>query len=104
MLEYAQAAIRFIQDKSVDQFGEDFTLVLATTRAVEIVAEAAYQMDSKVQAAIPSLPWRDVIAMRHKLVHGYRKIDPAIIHETVRDEFPALVTELERLLNEGRKS
>jgi len=104
MLEYARAAIRLVKDKNVDQFVEDLTLVLATTRAVEIVGEAASQVDANVQATMPTLPWREAISMRHKLIHGYRRLDPAIIFKTVRDDFPGLIAELERLLKEGRRS
>lgn len=99
MLENARAAQEFSKDRDIEVFGTDLACVYATTRAVEIVCEAAYQVDSKVQDRIPSLPWQDAIAMRHKLVHGYRRIDPKVIYKTVREDFPGLIAELERLLS-----
>lgn len=104
MIENARAAQEFIKDIAVDDFLADRTLIYAATRAVEIVGEAAYQVDPAVQAKIPSVPWRDAIAMRHRLVHGYRKTDARIIFDTVRNQFPGLIAELERLLKEGRQS
>ncbi len=41
--------------------------------------------------------------MRNKLIHGYRTFKPAILFSTVRDQFPALIAELERILNERPK-
>lgn len=99
MLENARAAEEFIKSVALDDFLANRTLIYATTRAVEIVGEAAYQVDSAVQAKIPSVPWRDAIAMRHRLVHGYRRIDARIIFDTVRNKFPSLIAELERLLS-----
>jgi uncharacterized protein with HEPN domain len=104
MLAYARTALEFTKDKTATQFAADLMLVLATTRAVEIVGEAAYQVAPDIQATLPTLPWRDAIAMRHRLVHGYRRLDARIIFATVRDRFPALIAELERILNKGARS
>jgi uncharacterized protein with HEPN domain len=36
--------------------------------------------------------------MRHRLIHGYGAIDPTILADTVRNDFPLLVAALEIVL------
>lgn len=100
MVEHARAGLGFVTGKSLGDFKADTMLIYAASRGGAIVGEAAYQVTPAAQATLPSLPWRDAIAIRHKLVHGYRKIQAKIIFETIRDDSPALIAELERLLNE----
>ncbi|MFZ5615733.1 MAG: DUF86 domain-containing protein [Pseudomonadota bacterium] len=104
MLDHARAAVEIVGMSSLEEFSADRTRVLATTRAVQVVGEAANEVAAEVQRGLPSVPRRDAIAMRRKLLHGYRTVLPGIIHKTVRENFPALIAELERLLNERAKS
>jgi uncharacterized protein with HEPN domain len=101
MLSYAQAAVRMVGDLGEAEFAADEAAFLAASRAVEIVCEAAYQVPVAQQAALPSIPWRKVIATRHKYVHGYRTLLASILRETVRRQFPDLIAELQRILNES---
>lgn len=101
MLTYARSAVRIVGDKSQSDFASDETAFLASSRAMEIVCEAAYQVPVAQQAIYPSIPRRQIIATRHKYVHGYRTILASILHDTVRGRFPALIAELERILNES---
>ncbi|MGF1462199.1 MAG: DUF86 domain-containing protein [Maricaulaceae bacterium] len=43
---------------------------------------------------------RAVVAMRNRLIHGYRDLDPQILTSTVRRDAPALLKALEDLLGE----
>lgn len=103
MLKYARTALKCVEGKDRDQFVTDEMTVLAVTRAIEIVGEAANQVKPAIQALLPTLPWQEAIGMRHKLIHGYRTVNPEIIFETVRNDFPELIIQLERVLSEGTK-
>ena len=37
--------------------------------------------------------------MRHRLIHGYNRIDISIVEMTVRDDLPRLITSLEKTLD-----
>lgn len=78
-------------------------MVYAATRAVEIVGEAASQIDPAARQTLLNVPWRQAIDMRNKLIHGYRSLQPEILYETIRDDFPPLIAELERILNDEAK-
>jgi uncharacterized protein with HEPN domain len=45
-----------------------------------------------------AVPWRKVIALRHRLVHGYWLIDESIIREIAYKEIEPLIVALDRLI------
>ena len=53
---------------------------------------------------LQSLPWADVIGMRHRLVHAYFDINLDILWRTVQGDIPALITVLEPLVSEDESS
>lgn len=63
-----------------------------------IVGEALDYVPHEILAHEPQIPWRQIIALRHRLVHGYWLIDDEIIDEIVRHEIEALVAALDRLI------
>jgi len=48
-----------------------------------------------MQATHTSIPWEDVVGMRNKLIHGYDLVDLGILWDTVTDDLPQLIQELE---------
>lgn len=93
MIENANMALDCIGGLSVELFSETRLLVYAATRAAQI--------DPAIRQAMPSLPWRQAIGTRNKLIHGYRSLQPAILYETIKDDFPPLIAEIKRILNDG---
>jgi uncharacterized protein with HEPN domain len=43
------------------------------------------------------VPWRQVIATRNRLIHGYLGIDNDTLWSIVRDDIPALLPALRKL-------
>jgi len=74
----------------------DRMLELALTRLVEIVGEAATRLSADAREARPGVPWREIVAMRNRLIHGYDAIDKDILWEVVARDLPALVAVLAR--------
>ncbi len=66
-------------------------LVLALVKAIEIIGEAASQVSEETRAQLPGLPWADMIAMRHRLVHAYFDINLDILWQTVQQDLPPRV-------------
>lgn len=100
MLYNARKALEFIEGVEKSSFVVDELRVYATIRAAEIVGEAAYQVSGADQAAHPAIPWREAVKMRHRLIHGYQSVDPGIVYELARKNFPPLIAELEKILKE----
>lgn len=47
----------------------------ATVRNLELIGEAATHIPEQVRAANPQIAWRQIIATRNRLIHGYLGID-----------------------------
>jgi uncharacterized protein with HEPN domain len=67
---------------------------------VEVVGEAATRVSPATQARFPAVPWREAIATRHRITHGYDVVDYDILWDTVQDDFPPLIAALEPVLAE----
>lgn len=94
MLDAAQDAISFARGRGRKDLDSDRQLVMALVKCVEIVGEAAGQVSADTQAEIAELPWRDMIDMRHRLVHGYYDINLDILWSTLRQDLPPLIETL----------
>lgn len=44
------------------------------------------------------IPWHEVVAMRNRLAHSYFDINLDIVWQTVQQDLPALIENLERIL------
>lgn len=65
---------------------------------MEIIGEAVYKLTSKFREEHPEVNWDDIEGMRHVLVHGYYKIRPNQLWETVQNDIPELKPQIEALL------
>ncbi len=66
----AQAAISFLDGKSPDDLAANIMLRFALVRAVEIIGEASTKLTPEFKEAHPSIPWKTIVGMRNRLVHG----------------------------------
>ena len=67
-------------------------------KQVEIIGEAVYKLTSQFRDEHPEVNWDDIEGMRHVLVHGYYKIRPNQLWETVQHDIPELKSQIEALL------
>ena len=99
MLTYARKAVRGAQGRTRRDLDEDEFFALALQRLVEILGEAARRVSPETQEQYPVIPWRDIIGMRNRLIHGYDVADPDILWRTIKDDLPELIARLEELLS-----
>ena len=101
MLDAGREAVRFTQGKTRDDLDRDRVLALALVKLLEIVGEAASRVTTESQQAHPDIPWRDIVAMRNRLIHGYFDVDLDRVWDTVTDDLPPLLAQLEVALAEA---
>lgn len=63
-----------------------------------LLGEAVTNVPDQVRARHAEVPWRDIVATRNRLIHGYPGVDPGIVWQTVANDIPALQDALEWLL------
>jgi len=103
MLDHAREAVAMITGKGRTDLQRQRMLELALVRLIEIVGEAAARVSPEGQAEYSFIPWREVVGMRNRLVHGYDSIDLDVLWDTIEDDLPPLIDELERILDEDEK-
>lgn len=70
MLLAARDALSFIHGISETDFIDSRQIQNAVIRSLEIIGEAASKMSSGQKAECPEISWREIVGMRHRLVHG----------------------------------
>jgi len=98
MLDAAREAESFAQNKTRSSLDTDRELVLALVKAIEIIGEAAANVTNKYREDLPQIPWPNIVGMRNRLIHAYFDINLDILWNTVIEDLPSLITELEKIL------
>ena len=98
MLLSAREAAAFAQGLDFRVFEEDRRTQLAILKAVETVGEAASRVRPETTAAHPNIPWRQIVGMRNRLVHGYFDVNLRRLWETVQQDIPRLIQQLEAIV------
>jgi uncharacterized protein with HEPN domain len=75
-------------------------LVMALTRCLEILGEAASKISPEMCAKFPAIPFPKIISMRNRLIHAYFDVNLDIVWTTVTDDLPALARALDEALAE----
>ncbi len=97
MLDMARQARELVADRTRADYDADVALRLALAHLVQNIGEAARRVSPQVQKAHPDIPWRNIVGIRHKVVHEYFYVDYDIIWDVVTSDLPALMSKLEQI-------
>ena len=75
MLGFAENVVAYSEGFDQNEFARTGLNYDATIRNLELIGEAATHIPSDVRESYSSIPWRQVIATRNRLIHGYLGID-----------------------------
>ena len=89
----------FLEGKTLDDLYRDKILFYAVVKNIEIIGEAANNLTKDLQAQHPEVQWKDVISMRHVLVHDYYSIDARTAWQTAWENLPQLKEQIEKILS-----
>lgn len=103
MLTAIEAIEQFVEGMDFKEFYADDKTVSAVIRKFEIMGKAARHIPEEVRALAPSVPWRQIIGLRNKLMHFYFGLKHELIWETIKSRLPWLKERLRRLLHDLRK-
>lgn len=101
MLDHAAEAVEMCRGRQRADIDSDRMLNLAMVRLIEIVGEAADRVSKQGQASRAEIPWREIIGMRNRIVHGYDEVNFDILWAVIHDDLPPLIEKLRDVL--GRK-
>ena len=98
MLDHAREAVAMAAGRTRHELDTDRMLMLALTRLIEIVGEAARRVSKKARSEHPDIPWSQIVGMRDRLIHGYDVVDPDLLWDTIELDLPPLVMQLRQVL------
>ncbi|MEW6180287.1 MAG: DUF86 domain-containing protein [Chloroflexota bacterium] len=100
MLENSRKALLFVEGVDFESFINDEKTLYAIIRAIEVIGEAAKKVPLEFRETYPQIPWREIAATRDKLIHEYFGINHRVIWNTVKEDLPGLIIELEKILRD----
>ncbi len=103
MVDAAKEALSFVAGREREDLDKDRMLALALVRSMEIVGEAGAMVSSEGRAEITGIPWREIVAMRNRLIHAYFDVNLDVVWETVQNDLPPLISTLEKALRDAER-
>jgi uncharacterized protein with HEPN domain len=102
MLAAIERISRYVGRKSRATFLRNALLQDAVIRNIEIVGEAAGRVSTETTTRTPEVPWREIVGMRHRLIHGYLEVNLNTVWQVVARDLPALERTLRTLVEPSR--
>ena len=98
MRDAANSARKIARGRTRELLETDEMFNYAILHLVQIIGEAANQVTPETRDRLPNLKWRQMIAMRNRIIHAYDDLDLDIVWNTVINDLPTLISELEAIL------
>ena len=72
----------------------------AVIRNITIMGEATRYIPESVQAKYPEIRWDSIRGMRNVVVHQYENVDVELTWDVILRDLPALIPQLQRILDD----
>lgn len=94
MLDAIAAIERFVERVDPFEFLANELVQSAVLQKLTIIGEAAARLSPAACAAMPTVPWKEIVGFRNIAVHAYFSVDWRVVHVTITDDLPPLKTAL----------
>ena len=94
MTQFAQRVLTYTEGFEKSSFEQSGLNYDATVRNLELIGEAATHIPQNIRDEHSDIPWRQIIATRNQLIHGYLGIDSDVLWSIIRDDIPKLLQQL----------
>ena len=100
MIGFVEKVIAYTEGLDQIEFVKSGQIYDASLRNLELIGEAATHIPDTIRHSNQEIPWRQLIATRNCLIHGYLGIDNDTLWSIIKDDVPALQRELRNLKNQ----
>jgi uncharacterized protein with HEPN domain len=102
MVAFCDKVLGYTQGLDRATFTVDPMRYDATLRNLELIGEAATHVPDVIRSTANDVPWRMVVALRNRLIHGYLGVDDDTLWSIVRDDLVPLRAALVKVLASRR--
>lgn len=95
----ARLAIGYLQERSFEEFSDDVGLQDAVVFRIVVIGETTRRISEQFRARYPHIPWIEARNMRNRIVHDYDRINLQTVWDTVNDDLPLLIEQLQAILD-----
>ena len=88
----------YVGSKNFEQFVKENLVVDAVLRNLEIIGEAATQLQQEVKDQHKEVPWREIMNFRIVIAHHYWKINQQRIWDIIESKLAPLHQQIEEIL------
>jgi uncharacterized protein with HEPN domain/predicted nucleotidyltransferase len=103
MLDNMARVQRFVAGVTMEDMIANEEKDFAVRFALQTIGEAANRIPRDVQKLYPFIPWREIIAMRNAMAHGYDHILYARVWQAVTESIPRDAPLVARMLQDEKK-
>lgn len=104
IVELADEIAALVADRTREDLNANREFRRALERCVELVGEAATRLPVDWRESHHQVPWRQIIAMRNVMIHGYDVVLPEVLWDIATSDVPKLRGEINALLEDGGSS
>ena len=97
MLDAFKRIAKVTTGENVESFGANEDKCDIVERQISKIGEAAHAIDREFQAAHPEINWRELVDYHNFIVHEYNDVNYVLIWNSVVNDVPTYITELQKL-------
>jgi len=94
ILREARKVVRYTEGMDRAGFEADERTVDAVLRCIGVIGEAASRLPDGALDEYPTVPWKNIKAMRNVVIHAYFGVSIDVVWQTVTVAIPDLITAL----------
>jgi uncharacterized protein with HEPN domain len=81
-----------------DRFLKDDVSTAAVLHHLTVIGEAISRVSPELRARYPEVPWPQIVATRHRIVHAYFDLDWQILWDAAIVDIPELRNQIRNIL------
>lgn len=97
MISFVEKVLSYTSGFDQSEFESSGLNYDAVLRNLELIGEAAMHIPDSVRSEHSEIPWRQIIATRNQLIHGYLGIDNDTLWSIVVEDVPDLLVNLHKI-------
>lgn len=100
ILESIEEIEQYTSKANFSSFLENSMMWFACVKQMEIIGEAANNISEETKNKFSKIQWRQIIGLRHILVHEYFGIDTNLIWQIIANDIPQLKESIQKVLEQ----